>query len=324
VDGIDLIRPLTSETIAGVTFLPPRLAVLGATALAMELAQAFQRLGSAVTLVRPDGSDRLDPEFDEAILEELRRDGVEVRDRAEVSGLQPRGSEFVLTLSGRDSASVAATHLLVATGSAPFLESLGLDRAHVRCVAGRPVTSRNLRTSNNRIFAIGDVRGDRDDGPAAIATQVPILLRAAFFRQPTAYDPAVVPKTVRTTPPFAHVGLAEAEARTAGSVLNVLRSTFADHEHAIAIGQTSGHVKIVAGPRGRILGVSIFGFQAADLITPWSLALAQAIPLEAMAAVPTARPSLSEVSRRAALGYVTARLRQPWLRRIRGLVRLMG
>ncbi len=322
IDGIGLIHVLTQDTVFGLTELPARLAIVGDAPIAFELAQAFRRLGSAVALIT--ASRPADPELWAPVNAALMREGVDLRAGSTVERVEPRGSGAVLTVAGDNPGSVEATHVLVAAGTTPFTESLGLDRAGISMEGQSPLVGRDLRTSNRRVFAIGDVLAAKSPGPAAIPVEVAAVLRAAFFRQPVRYAPHLVPRTMRTSPGLAEIGWSESTARRHHPAAIVLRAPFAENDRAIATGSTDGHVKVVATKSGQVLGVGIVGPQAAELIAPWGLAMAQGLRLGVLASMPSPQPSLQDASRRAALAFVAGRLRRPWVKRVLGALRLLG
>ncbi len=306
---------LTPEALPTLDAVPPRLAVLGGTAAALEWAQLFARLGAAVTLAGPAPAVA-DPEFLDAIRNALARDGVETRWGDEIDRIAGNGAAARHD-PGRGT--VTAGHVLAAGFRAPRVADLGLDRAGVGVEAGAPVVRGDLRTRNPRVYAIGDVLGGTG-GASAIPVQVGLVIRAAFFRQPVRYRPERVPTVVRTSPALARVGWSEAEARDRAGAVAVHRWPLADAEGAAARGDVEGWVKVVATPGGTVLGVTVLGPGAGDLIVPWCVAVARNISLDAMASV----PGLADASRRAALSFVAGRLRRPWVRRTLGLLRRLG
>lgn len=322
IPGLDVVRHRTSESLHDATGVPERLAVVGRAPEAVELAQAFARLGSSVTLVggAPAG---VDPELWEVVRLALLRDGVDLRPDP-VERIEPRGAGAVLHLGGDRPGPVEVTDLLVADGFRPVTDGLGLERGGVARRDGLLVLRPNLRTSNRRVFAVGDVLGAAARGPAGVPAQVATVMRAAFLRQPVRYRPDRIARVLRTDPPLAEVGLSEAEARARDRAVRVDRAPFADNERALATGGATGHLKTVAAANGRVLGAALVGARADDLIAPWVLAVDQGLPLGAIAAAGFAQPSLSHTARRAALGLLVARLRGPWVKRALAVLRRLG
>ena len=157
----------------------------------------------------------------------------------------------------------------------------------------------NLRTTNKRIFAIGDVVGPYRFTHAA-SYQARIVITNALFRLPARVRYNAVPWVTYTDPELAHVGLSEAEARARGDEVRILRFPFDQNDRAIAEGATTGLVKVVASRRGRVLGASIVGAHAGELILPWVLAVKYRLGVGKLAQAIVPYPTLSEVSARAA------------------------
>ena len=137
-------------------------------------------------------------------------------------------------------------------------------------------------------------------------------------------DEDVIPRVTFTDPELAHIGLTEAEARERGRHIRVLRWPFHENDRAQAERETSGHIKVVTDRRGKILGATIVGAQAGELITAWTLAISQGLNVRAFAEIVVPYPTLSEISRRAAISHFTPRLTSPWVRRILNLFRGFG
>ena len=219
---------------------------------------------------------------------------------------------------------VRASHLLVAAGRRPFVEGLALDRAGIRCVDGTPVLGADLRTSNRRVFAIGDVTGTGIPAATLVTVQVNLVLRAAFLRQPMRFEVTHLPRVIRTRPAFAAVGLTEDQARGMHRTIRIHRWPMAENERAVALEQPHGLVKVVTTLGGRVLGAGIVAPYADELIAPWTLAIAHGLRIDALATMAVPQPSLGEAGRRAALTFVATRLRSPWIKRALGVMRLLG
>ena len=324
VPGLDTAPYLTNETLWDLDTLPATLAVLGGGPVGIELAQAYHRLGSRVVVLEAaQALGREDPEMAAVALDRLRAEGVEIREKAEIAGVSGREGALRLTLNGGEM--LEASHLLVAAGRRPNVEDLGLDAAGVRYEASGVAIDSGLRSvSNRRVYAIGDVAGGLQFTHMA-NHHASLVLRSALFRLPVRFREEQVPRVTFTDPEIAHVGLTEAAARDRhGDRIEIHRFPFAESDRALAEGKTPGLVKVVAGRRGRILGCSIVGPQAGELIHPWAMGLGAGVGLKAMASYVAPYPTLGEASKRAAGAYYAARLfGAPWIRRaVRLLARL--
>ncbi len=313
---------LTNETIFGLTQCPQHLIVVGGGPIGVEMAQAFRRLGARVTIVESARIlPRDEPEAVEVVRGALRREGVTLLEATTLRSLRRDGDRIVATLDadGPDGRSIDASHVLVAAGRRPNVEDLGLDAAGIaHGTTGISVDAR-LRSSNRRVFAIGDVAG----GPqfTHVAGQhAGIVIRNALFGIPARIDYKALPWVTYTDPELAHAGLTEAGARAAGHDAKVLTWSFAANDRAQAERATDGLAKIVLGRKGRILGATIVGPRAGELIGPWVLAISSGLGIGSVASAVLPYPTLSEISKRAAGSYYTPKLFGRATRRIVGFV----
>ena len=300
--GLDGVPFLTNETVFDLDERPDHLIVLGGGPIGVELAQAHRRLGVRVTLLEAFtilGKD--DSEAVEVVRRRLLAEGIELRENAKISAVEPQGNGLAVILEDEDGAArpVAGSHLLVAAGRRPNIDGLGLTAAAVEATPKGILVDRRLRTSNKRVFAIGDVAGGYQFTHMA-AYQAGIVLRNALFRLPAKVGYDAVPWVTYSDPELAQVGLTEAEAHKHHDGVKAVRWRFADNDRARAEGETEGLVKAVTGRGGRILGATIVGRSAGELILPWVLAIGQGLKIGAMAQVIAPYPTLSEASKRAA------------------------
>jgi pyruvate/2-oxoglutarate dehydrogenase complex dihydrolipoamide dehydrogenase (E3) component len=316
----------TNETIFGLTELPSHLVVIGAGAAGLELAQAFSRLGSGVTVV--DEGPALaqdDPECTEIVLAQLEREGVTIRTGVTVTRITHAAGHVGVAIEhdGKEDM-VGGSHLLVAAGRTPVLDGLDLKAAGIRHDERGVVVNGQLKTSNSRVYAIGDVAAGQPRFTHAANYQAGLVIRNALFRLPVWAETECLPHVIFTDPELAQTGLTEAQARARGMNIHILRWPYHDNDRAQAERKPYGHIKVIADPKGRILGASIVGTEAGELITAWSLAIAQGLTLRSFADLVVPYPTLSEIGKRAALGFFVPRLTQPLLRRIMGVLRSFG
>jgi pyruvate/2-oxoglutarate dehydrogenase complex dihydrolipoamide dehydrogenase (E3) component len=319
VPGLADLPHLTNETVFELTERPQHLLVMGGGPIGCELAQAFRRLGSEATLV--DLGPILpkdDPELVAVVRQRLVAEGVILHERVRVVAVEP-GPALVIDADGARQR-LEGSHLLVATGRRPNVEDLGLDAAGIACDHKGIKTDKRLRTTNARVFAIGDAAGGLQFTHVA-GYHAGVVIKNALFRLPARATTAAIPWVTYTDPELAAVGLGEAEARDQGLAHEVLRWPFAENDRARAERVTEGLIKVVVARRGKVLGAAIVGAHAGELILPWVLALERRLPLSAMAGVVAPYPTLSEVSKRAAGSFFTPRL---FSERTRWLVRLLA
>ena len=323
IPGLDRVPYLTNETLFDSAPEPSHLLVLGGGPIGAEMAQAFRRLGAEVTLFE---SKRLlgrdDPELAAIVRARLIEEGVTVHEERRVTAVEAGADGGVTITCGEGDASrrISGSHLLVAAGRRPKIDGLGLENAKVAVNDGEPLVDARLRTTNKRIFAAGDVVGPYRFTHTA-SYQSRIIITNALFRLPAKARYNAVPWVTYTDPELAHVGLSEAEARAKGHELRILRFPFEENDRAIAEGATAGLVKVVATKRGRVLGTSIVGKHAGELILPWVLAVQYRIGVSKLAQVIVPYPTMSEASARAAGSFHAPMLFGP---RTRRLVRLLA
>ena len=325
IPGLADTPHLTNETIFDLAECPEHLVVIGAGPVGLELAQAFRRLGADVTVVEaavPLAKD--DPECAEVVLDQLKRDGVVIRLGVAVTRVGRTDGKVRVVIASRDGdETIDGTHLLVAAGRAPNTGDLGLDRAGIKYERRGIVVDKRLRTTNKRVYAIGDVTGGLPLTHVA-NYHAGLVVRHALFRLPVRVDHDSIPWVTFTEPELAQVGLTEAEARKRNHKIRVLRWPYHENDRAQAERATRGHIKVVTTRRGRILGATIVGMNAGELIATWTLAISQRLNIRALAGSVVAYPTLAEVGKRAAITYFTGSLTSPLVRRIIVWLRRLG
>ena len=325
IEGLDATPYLTNETLWDNRELPGHLIVIGGGPIGIEMAQAHRRLGSQVTVLEMDralGGD--DPEVTGIALARLRDEGVDIREETGVIAVSGTAGSITVQLGGDDS--VDGTHLLIATGRRPNLERLDLEAAGVDHDRRGITVTRGLRSvSNYRVYAIGDVAG----GPqfTHVANyHAGLVIRSALFRLPVRAEHDNIPHVTYVDPEVAHAGLTEETARERhGDSFEIARFDLPEIDRARTERITEGLAKVVIGRRGKILGCSIVGPQAGELIQPWALALHKGLKIGDMAGHVVAYPTLGEVSKRAAGAYYAPRLfENRWVKRIVRLLARLG
>ncbi len=326
IPGLADAPHFTNETVFDLDVRPTHLAVIGGGPIGCELAQAHRRLGTAVTVVE---MARLMPKDDPELVDFVRRriiaDGVALWEAARVTRVDRDGSGVRLTIENASGERrLAASHLLVAAGRRPNVEGLNLEAAGVHYSAKGIEVDGRLRSSNPKIYAIGDVAGGYQFTHMA-NYHAGIVIRNALFRLPAKVDQRAVPWVKFTDPELASVGLNEADARQRYSDrLTILRWPFHDNDRAQAQRTTEGLIKVIATRRGRVLGASIVGAHAGELIQPWVLATLGKASLGDLAQMIVPYPTLSEVTKRVAGTYFAPRLFSPWARQLVRLLARLG
>src|SRR5262249_21097190 len=217
---------------------------------------------------------------------------------------------------------IAASHILVATARRPNLDGLGLEAGRIKYGQRGIIVDKRLRTSNGRVFAIGDVTGQSPFTHAA-THHAGLVVRNALFGVPGRVHEEEIPRVVFTDPEFAQAGLTEEQARSRGYAICILRWPYHENDRAQAEDTVAGHIKVVTTKKGRILGATIVGASAGELITTWTLAISQKLNVRTFAGIMVPYPTLAEVGMRAAATYFIPRLTSLWVRRIMALLRLL-
>ncbi len=322
IPGLESVPYLTNETVFDLSDCPGHLIVVGGGPIGCELGQAFARLGARVSIVEMASIlPRDDPELVDILRNRLRAEGLRLYEGAKVASVTPTGGGVAVTIE-RDGGqeTLEGTALLLAAGRKPAVGDLGLEAAGIAYGAGGVKVDRRLRTSNKRVFAAGDVCGGYQSTHMA-GHHAGVVIKNALFRLPAAVESRAVPWVTYCDPELAHVGLDEDTARQREGAIRILRWPFHENDRAQAERRPEGLVKVIATARGRVLGASVLGAQAGEVIQPWILAIANKIPLSAMAQMIAPYPTFGEANQRAAAGYFVEKLFNP---RTKWLVRLLS
>lgn len=307
IDGLDAVPYMTNETIFDLDALPRHLIIVGGGPIGVEMAQAHCHLGAEVTVLEMAS---LMPKDDEELVAVVRArliaDGVAVEEGCRVVRVEAAAEGVAVVIAhGGSERRIEGSHLLLATGRRPNVDGLDLESGGIAYTPAGISVDRRLRTSDKKVFAVGDVIGDLQFTHMA-GYHAGIVIRNALFRLPAKVKRGAVPWVTYTAPELAQVGLTEATARDQGHDFRVLRWAFAENDRAQAENLTDGSVKAIVTGKGKILGAGIVGAHAGDLIQSWVLAIDQGIKIGALASMIAPYPTLGEVSKRAAGSFYTA------------------
>ncbi len=295
----------TNETLFALDTLPSHLVVLGAGSVGVEMAQAFRRLGSAVTLLDSGVVLAMADAAAAGLLRGvLEAEGVSILDHAGVTAVATEAGGIRLDRAGGPP--VRGSHLLVAAGRRARLKGLGLDKAGVAAGPEGIVVDQRRRTTNKAIFAIGDCRA----GPRfthAAGYEGSLVVAAIGFGLPSPARFGLLPAVTYTAPELAQLGMTEQQARARYKHVRTSCERLSDNDRAVAEADTTGFIKLVRAGR-RIVGVTILGSNAGDMLLPWSLILHGKASLWTMAGAIVAYPTRSEMSKAAAFAGFEARL----------------
>lgn len=319
VPGLEQAGYITNEQAFALQALPRRLAVLGAGAVGIELAQAFHRLGSQVCILEaaPEILPCEEPDMAAELRAILTAEGLDIRVGADLEGVEisPTGKRLLIR-QNEQRAALEVDEILVATGRRPNVEELGLDTAGVDYDRTGIRVDARMRTSRPTIYACGDVCGPF--GFTHVAEyQAGIIISNAVFRFPKKADYSVVPSVIYCDPELARVGLTISEARRRALDVEVLDFPFSDVDRALTEGASAGRMRLVV-QRGRILGATLLGAHAGELLHEIVLAMQAGVKIGHISAAIHAYPTLAQIHRRT---VNTSYARQLFSPRTRCLVR---
>lgn len=319
IPGLGDVPYETNETLFDLREQPEHLLIIGGGPIGMEMAQAHIRLGSKVTVI--EGAKALgkdDPELAKVVLDTLKDEGVEIAEDAMAAEI--RGQAGAIEVEVKDGRVFKGSHLLMAVGRKSNTDKLNLDAAGIKTTRIGIEVDASMRTSNRKIYAIGDVAGGLQFTHVA-GYHAGVIIRSMLFGLPSKAKTSHIPWATYTDPELSQVGLTEAQARDAhGDKLEVIRFDYHHNDRAIAERKTKGFIKLMV-VKGRPVGASIVGYQAGELINLWALVLANNMKMSQVAAMVAPYPTIGEVNKRAAGAYYTPRLfDNPTVKRVVGFV----
>ena len=327
IPGLADVPFLTNETVFDNTVLPEHLIVIGAGPIGLEMAQAHRLLGARVTVLeaaRVLAKD--DPELAALLVQRLTADGIDIVAGAKIRRVERAGARIAVVIEdGGGERRIEGSHLLVAAGRRANLAGLDLDKAGITTdERGALIVDQRLRTSNRRVYAAGDAAGGPQFTHVA-GYHAGIIIRNALFRLPAKVDYRALPWVTYTDPELAQTGMTESQAMAAhpGDV-QVLRWPFHENDRAQAERETHGLVKVLARRNGKVLGASMLGAHAGELIQPWGVAISGGLKLSTMAGFIAPYPTLGEVNKRAAGSFFTPKLFSERTRRVVRLLARLG
>lgn len=310
IEGIDSVDYLTNETLFTCQKLPEHLVVLGAGPIGIELGQAMARLGAKVTII--ETSNNLLGMFDAKVADTLQPvlelDGISFELGTQVTQVAQQGKTIICTVQSKSgSKSIQASHLLIAAGRRPNTEGLGLDKAGVKTSKLGIEVSRKMKTTNRRIYAVGDVVASpfKLTHVAEMQAGVAIANIAFKFGKKVSYDH--VPAVIYCNPEVASVGLGEQQLKDQNKSYIVLEVAFADIDRALAVGETEGFVKLLVHKK-RLVGAVMVGPHVGELLAEVTLAIQHKLSLSQISATVHAYPTLSQVVRRTVNRYFAPKL----------------
>ncbi len=325
IPGLVSIDFLTNETIFHQTRKPEHLIIIGGGPIGMEMAQAHRRLGCEVSVIEmfePLGRD--DPELTAISLRKIEAEGIKIHAQTAIESVEVQGRGVAVHVKrGEESETIVGSHILVAAGRRRNVDDLGLDAARIKLKSGAIRVNKSMKTTNRRVYAIGDVSGNLQFTHVA-GYHAGLVVRNALFGLPVRENRDIIPWVTYTDPEIAQVGLSgpEAEERLGGN-FKVLRVPFTQNDRAQTERRTEGLVKMITDKKGRILGAGIVGAQAGELVTFFAYLIANKMNVSSLTKFVAPYPTIAEIVKRAGNAYYHDKLDNPWLARLRNFNRLL-
>lgn len=310
VQGLSETPHITNREIFSLERLPKSMAIMGGGPIAIEMAQAFSRLGTGVTVIQRSGQilSREDRDMADTVMGVLSTEGVKFILNAEVSRVRDLGAERELRVnSSGKSHTIMAEEILVATGRSPNVAGLGLDNAGVEHSQRGIRVDARMRTSQKHIYAAGDATGDYLFTHAA-GYEGGIVVSNAIFRLPRKADYTTLPWCTYTDPELASIGLNEARALERGMRYSIWTEEFSANDRSLAEGQRKGKVKMLLDEKERPLGIQILGPHAGELIGEWVAVMNGKVKLSTLAGAIHPYPTLGEINKRVAGSFLTPKI----------------
>lgn len=328
IEGLEPEKVLTNESLFHLRDKPDHLLIIGGGPVGIEMAQAHVRLGCKVSVLDRDFIlPRDDKKNVKIIRDALLKDGVNLYEGVAIKAVQHASEAVTLSVEQTGKTfEVTGSHLLIAAGRQPNIYGLGLEDAGIETHAAGIQVDDHLKTTNKRVFAIGDVTGGTQFTHVA-GYHAGVLIRQICFGMFWAkVDYTALPWVTYTDPELAQVGMTEDIAFQAYGADNVKVAEWSFHENdrAIAARQTEGQIRVITDKKGRILGASIVGPDAGELIGLWGLAISSKLKISAVTSMIAPYPTLGEVSKRAAGAWYTPSLFSDKTRRIVKYLKYLG
>jgi len=305
IEGIKDVPYITNVEVFSLDSLPESMIVLGGGPIGLEMAQSFHRLGSKVTVVEcaPGILAREDEDVSQCIADVFIKEGVDLRLSTKGVKLEYVNDLFQLTVDKDGQLSVIeAKCLLVATGRAPNVDGLNLDKADIEYDQRGVKVDKRLRTSAKNIYATGDVNGSFPFTHVA-AYESGIAMMNAVFHLPLSADYTNIPWVTYVDPEAASIGYNETRAREAGIEFTVHKEFIGGNDRAKAEGETGGFIKVLVNKKGVVIGCQIVAFHAGDLINEWITAINGKVSLNTLGNAVHPYPTMSEVNKLASFNY---------------------
>ncbi len=310
-EGIDQVSYLTNKEIFSLDKLPASMIVLGGGPIAMEMAQAFSRLGSRVSVIQRSGQilSKEDKDMADIVMTAMHDEGVTFHLNTSVTTISEKNSIKQVTFKDKtgETLTIEGEALLVAMGRSPNVSSLGLDKIGVNFSGKGIEVDNRLRTNHKHIFAAGDITG-RYQFTHAAGYEGGIVISNAIFHLPRKADYTYLPWCTYTGPELASIGLNEKGAAGKGIKYSVWTEEFKNNDRSLAEGEEVGKIKMLLDEKEKPIGVQILGPHAGDLLNEWVAILNGKVKLSTLAGAIHPYPTLGEINKRVAGSYLSGKI----------------
>jgi pyruvate/2-oxoglutarate dehydrogenase complex dihydrolipoamide dehydrogenase (E3) component len=311
IKGLDKTPYITNREIFYLDQLPKSMIVMGAGPVGIEMAQAFNRFGTAVTVVgrAPRILPKDDPDLTDEVMDILSAEGVKFYTSHSIEAVSDLGNQRQVTLKSKtgNTLSLKAETLLVALGRAANVEGLGLETIGIEHDRRGIKVDQRMRTNHKHIYAVGDVNGGFQFTHAA-GYEGGIVVSNAIFRLPRKADYTYMPWCTYTDPPLGNIGMTEKMARAAGVGYTVWTEEFKDNDRSQAEGEKTGKIKMILNEKEKPIGVQILGSHAGDLLAEWVVVLNGKVKLATLAAAVHPYPTIGEINKRVAGNFFSPKI----------------
>lgn len=318
IEGLSDVPFYTNESIFDLQGLPQHLVVIGGGPIGIEMAQAFHRLGSQVTVLEAFSAlPKDDPEISAVLKKRLISQGIMIHEGVKISSicLQNERIQILYQDAQNEEKKIYLSHLLVATGRRPQIQSLNLEAAKIKASAKGIEVNKYLQTSNSRVYAIGDCTGGYQFTHAA-SYHAGLAIRNSIFRLRVKVQTQAIPWVTYTDPELAHVGFLEFQLKDQNIPYKTLQMTFDENDRAQAERQTEGIIKVLVSPKGYVLGATILSIQAGELIYPWVMLIQNKLKISTIVNSIAPYPTLNDINKRIAGSFYTEKIFSPFMKKI--------
>ena len=306
ISGLSDIPYYTNQTIFDLAHAPEHLLVLGGGPVGVELAQAFTRIGVKVTIFEKQTIlSNFNSEQVEILRGNLLADGVDLKEGVSIEEFSQVGNKLIVQLGSGEK--IAGSDLLVATGKNPNLQRLNLNVAGIRFSDKGIETDQYLRTSNKKIYAIGDV-AQFENFTNVANHHAGIVLKSITIGLKTRVQKEVQPRVIYTTPEIGSVGLSKVQAtKKYGDKLNISRVNFSENDRAITDDKKLGWIEIYIH-RNLVVGASVIGIGGGELLNFWSFMISNNISVYKVSKTSFAYPTVGEVNKKLVTNYISPKI----------------